>query len=76
MTDKDKKTTAKDKKTTASKKETKSKPDSQSKSTAESKTTDSSDTPASEAKGYTKVERQKPVTDTYRASWERIFRKR
>ena len=76
MTDKDKKTTAKDKKTTASKKETKSKPDSQSKSTAESKNTDSSDTPASEPKGYTIGERQKPVTDTYRASWDRIFRKR
>ena len=66
----------KDKKTPPKKKETKSKPDSQSKSAPETKNTDNSENPASAPKGYTIGERQKPVTDTYRASWDRIFRKR
>ena len=68
--------TEKDKKTTVPKKATESKPDSQPKSTSESKNTDSSEASASKPKGYTIGERQKPVTDTYRASWDRIFRKR
>ena len=66
----------KNKKTTASKKETKSKTDSQSKSTPATKNTDNPGNATSESKGYTIGERQKPVTDTYRASWDRIFRKR
>jgi len=86
MADKNKKTTA-SKKETKSKTDSlsKSTPETKntdnpenptSESTPATKNTDNPGNATSESKGYTIGERQKPVTDTYRASWDRIFRKR
>ena len=52
-----------------------SKPEPKTDSSSSAGEKDTTKESAAEPKNYTLGERQKPVTNSYRASWDRIFRK-